>query len=129
MTPKQIKIELKKYGLTDADIKDMGDAELQAKLDDLKLEFGSSDEDVIDGDDLTTDINDLESVAEQGIDGFAPQTISIQVKCTLTCVIKDPCRVGGEWYREGDSVRMPAGDKIDVGFKTREYLSKQRVLK
>ncbi len=129
MTPKQIKTELKKYGLTDADIKDLGDAELQAKLDELKLEFGSADEDVIDEDDTTADFEELKTSSESENDGFAPQTVSIQVKCTLTCTIKDPCRVSGVWYREGDNVRMPAGERIDAGYKTREYLSKQRVLK
>lgn len=128
MTPKQIKTELKKYGLTDADIKDLGDAELQARLDDLKLEFGSAD-DEIDDEETSDDFEELKSSSKQEDDSFAPQTLSIQVKCTLTCTIKDPCRVGGVWYCEGDSVRMPAGEKIDVGFKTREYLSKQRVLK
>ena len=129
MTPKQIKTELKKYGLTDADIKDMGDAELQAKLDELKLEQGYiGDDDITDDDEPVSDFEELKS-GSTSTDDFSPSTITVCVKCTLTCVVKDPCLVGGVWYHEGDTVRMPFGEKIEVGYKTREYLSKQRVLK
>lgn len=138
MTPKQIKEELKKYGLTDADLKDFSEAELQAKLDEVMLEQGGQaggdfvidgelDDDGTDGVTLQTSSDETGLSSDSGIP--EPETHAIKVKCTLTCILKDTSKIDGKWYQTGASVRLVAEKLHSVGPKTRDYLKKQRVLK
>lgn len=136
MNEKQLIAELKKHGLTDADLKGLTRDQLQSKLDEIMLSGNDSVlDDDFDDEAGASGVNNSGASLQRsesgssGDDEFTPDVISAVSRASFRGDAKDPCKVRGYWLKTGDLIRLNDGESAELGPKTYDWLKDQKLVK